>query len=269
MCYYFIICAVGHSTATPQKYEKSLNYPTFKHYYAFVYTFFCTFAGVMPFEFHIDILDMIFRGVLIGILASAPMGPVGILCVQRTLNKGRWYGFVTGVGAAASDIFYALLTGLGMSFVMDLVNNSRNQFFLQIAGSIMLLIFGIYSFRSNPTTNMHRSGTSKGTLVHNGVTGFLLTLSNPLIILIFMAVYAQFAFIKPGRPFEMCIGYLSIIAGALLWWFGLTWLIDKIRNKFDVTGINIINKVIGSIVILISLIVLIGTVFNLYTFPYY
>lgn len=223
----------------------------------------------MPFEFHIDILDMIFRGVLIGILASAPVGPVGILCVQRTLNKGRWYGFVTGVGAAASDIFYALLTGLGMSFVMDLVNNSRNQFFLQIAGSIMLLIFGIYSFRSNPTTNMHRSGTSKGTLVHNGVTGFLLTLSNPLIILIFMAVYAQFAFIKPGRPFEMCIGYLSIIAGALLWWFGLTWLIDKIRNKFDVTGINIINKVIGSIVILISLIVLVGTVFNLYTFPYY
>ena len=84
-----------------------------------------------------------------------------------------------------------------------------------------------------------------------------------------MAVYAQFALIKPGRPFEMCIGYLSIIAGALLWWFGLTWLIDKIRNKFDVTGINIINKVIGSIVILISLIVLVGTVFNLYTFPYY
>ncbi|MBR1621937.1 MAG: LysE family transporter [Prevotella sp.] len=222
----------------------------------------------MPFEFHIDILDMIFRGMLIGILASAPMGPVGILCVQRTLNKGRWYGFVTGVGAAASDIIYALFTGLGMSFVMDFVSNSKNQFFLQILGSVMLLLFGIYSFRSNPTENMHRSGTQKGTLVHNGVTGFLLTLSNPLIILIFMAVFAQLAFIKPGRPFEMAIGYLSIIAGALLWWFGLTWLIDKIRNKFEDSGIIIINKVIGSIVILISLIVLIGTVFNLYTFPY-
>ena len=66
----------------------------------------------------------------------------------------------------------------------------------------------------------------------------------------------------------MCIGYLSIIAGALLWWFGLTWLIDKIRNKFEETGIIIINKVIGSIVILISLIILLGTVFNLFTIEY-
>ena len=71
----------------------------------------------MPFTFQIDILNTIFKGVIIGMLASAPMGPVGILCVQRTLNKGRWYGFVTGVGATASDLFYALITGLGMSFV--------------------------------------------------------------------------------------------------------------------------------------------------------
>ncbi|MBR3390915.1 MAG: LysE family transporter [Prevotella sp.] len=222
----------------------------------------------MPFEFHIDILDIIFRGMLIGILVSAPMGPVGILCVQRTLNKGRWYGFVTGIGATVSDLIYALITGLGMSFVMNLVYNSQNRFFLQIAGSIMLLFFGIYSWRSNPVKNIHRSSKTKGTLFHNGLTAFFVTLSNPLIILLFMAVFAQLAFIMPGKPLEMCIGYLSIIAGALLWWFGLTWLIDKIRNKFEETGIIIINKVIGSIVILISLIILLGTVFNLFTIEY-
>ncbi len=222
----------------------------------------------MPFEFHIDILDIIFKGMLIGILVSAPMGPVGILCVQRTLNKGRWYGFVTGIGATVSDLIYALITGLGMSFVMNLVYNSQNRFFLQIAGSIMLLFFGIYSWRSNPVKNIHRSSKTKGTLFHNGLTAFFVTLSNPLIILLFMAVFAQLAFIMPGKPLEMCIGYLSIIAGALLWWFGLTWLIDKIRNKFEDTGIIIINKVIGSIVILISLIILLGTVFNLFTIEY-
>lgn len=226
------------------------------------------FADVMPFEFHIDILDIIFKGMLIGILVSAPMGPVGILCVQRTLNKGRWYGFVTGIGATVSDLIYALITGLGMSFVMNLVYNSQNRFILQIAGSIMLLFFGIYSWRSNPVKNIHRSSKTKGTLFHNGLTAFFVTLSNPLIILLFMAVFAQLAFIMPGKPLEMCIGYLSIIAGALLWWFGLTWLIDKIRNKFEDTGIIIINKVIGSIVILISLIILLGTVFNLFTIEY-
>ena len=226
------------------------------------------FADVMPFEFHIDILDIIFKGLLLAKLVSAPMGPVGILCVQRTLNKGRWYGFVTGIGATASDLIYALITGLGMSFVMNLVYNSQNRFFLQIAGSIMLLFFGIYSWRSNPVKNIHRSSKTKGTLFHNGLTAFFVTLSNPLIILLFMAVFAQLAFIMPGKPLEMCIGYLSIIAGALLWWFGLTWLIDKIRNKFEETGIIIINKVIGSIVILISLIILLGTVFNLFTIEY-
>lgn len=222
----------------------------------------------MPFPFQINILDLVFKGILIGIIASAPMGPVGVLCVQRTLKKGRWYGFATGIGAAISDIIYALITGLGMSFVMDLITNPQNRFVLQISGSIVLLIFGVYCFRSNPTRKMHVSGNQKGTFVHNGITAFLVTFSNPLIIFIFMAVFAQFAFVIPDHPVEMSIGYISIVAGALLWWFGLTWLIDKIRGIFDNSGILLINKIIGTLVIFFSLIVLIGTVFNLYTFKY-
>ena len=105
----------------------------------------------MQFPIQIDILDFIFKGILIGIMASAPMGPVGVLCIQRTLNKGRWYGFITGIAASVSDIIYALFTGFGMSFVMNFINNERNRFLLQISGSILLLIFGIYCYRSNPT----------------------------------------------------------------------------------------------------------------------
>lgn len=221
----------------------------------------------LPF-LEINILDFIFKGIVIGVIASAPMGPVGILCIQRTLNKGRWYGFVTGVGAACSDIVYALFTGLGMSFVMDFVHNAQNKFYLQIFGGLMLLAFGIYCFKSNPMKNMHQSSTKKqGTLIHNGFTAFLVTLSNPLIVFLFMATFAQFAFVVPDKPIEMGVGYLSIVFGALLWWFGLTWLVDKIRGKFDTNGILIINKVIGSVVIIFSLIALIGTVFNLYHLP--
>jgi threonine/homoserine/homoserine lactone efflux protein len=219
----------------------------------------------MPFQFHIDILDIILKGILIGICASAPMGPVGVLCVQRTLNKGRWYGFATGIGAAASDLIYALITGLGMSFVMDLITNQQNKFFLQITGSILLLGFGIYCWRTNPTKNMHISGYKKGSLTHNAVTAFFVTFSNPLIIFLFLALFAQLAFVIPNHPFEMCIGFLSIVAGAMLWWYGLTWLINSIREKFDNNGIVIINKIIGSLVIVFSLAALIGTIFNLYT----
>ena len=226
------------------------------------------FAPTMPFPFHINILDLLCKGVLIGILVSAPMGPVGVLCVQRTLNKGRWFGFVTGIGACLSDFIYALITGLGMSFVMDFISNSHYRYILQLTASIILLIFGIYSFRSNPMKNMHVSNKStKGSLVHNGVTAFLVTFSNPLIIMLMMGLFAQFAFIIPDHPFEMSVGYVGIIAGAMLWWYGLTWLVDKIRAVFDTNGIQLINKVVGSIVIIMSIIVFIGTVFNLYTLP--
>lgn len=83
-----------------------------------------------------------------------------------------------------------------------------------------------------------------------------------------MALFAQFTFVIPDHPFEMFLGYMSIVAGALIWWYGLTWLIDKIREKFDNNGILLINKIIGSLVIVLSIVILIGTIFNLYTFSY-
>jgi len=92
------------------------------------------------------------------------------------------------------------------------------------------------------------------------------TLSNPLIVFLFLACYAQFAFVLPNHPFEMCVGFMSIVAGALLWWFGLTWLVDKIRGKFDYNGIRLINQVIGWVVMICSVIMLFGTVTNLYRF---
>ena len=223
----------------------------------------------MQFPIQIDILDFVFKGLLIGVMASAPMGPVGVLCIQRTLNKGRWYGFITGIGATVSDLIYALFTGFGMSFVMDFIQNERSRFILQICGSIVLLLFGIYCYRSDPTKKIHKSARpSKGSLLHNGITAFIVTVLNPLIVFLFIFLFAQFAFIVPSRPLEMTVGYVSIVGGALLWWFGLTWLVDKVRGKFDDNGILIINKVVGCIVMIFSLIMLFGMVFNLYKLPY-
>ena len=199
-------------------------------------------------------------------IASAPMGPVGVLCVQRTLKKGRWYGFVTGIGAAASDIIYAGITGFGMAFVMDFVNDAQNRFYLQIVGSLMLMAFGWYTYRTDPTRKMHQSGQEKGTLTYNLVTAFFVTLSNPLIVFLFMALYAQFAFVLPGHPFEMVVGFASIVGGALLWWGGLTWLVDKISSRFDEFGIRLINQFIGVAVVIGSVIMLLGTLTNLLRF---
>ena len=214
-----------------------------------------------------NLLDIVFKGLLIGIIASAPMGPVGVLCVQRTLNKGRWYGFVTGCGAALSDIIYAGITGLGMGMVVELVSNDTNRFYLQIVGSLMLLASGVFTYRTDPTKNLRKPGQNKGTLTHNGITAFLVTLSNPLIVFLFMALYAQFSFgLQIDKPIELVVGFISIIGGALLWWWGLTWLVDVIRLKFDHNGIRIINRIIGTLVIVGSIIVLLTTLFSLHLY---
>ena len=77
----------------------------------------------------------------------------------------------------------------------------------------------------------------KGTLVHNFVTSFLLTFSNPLIIFLFIALFARFAFVIPSHPLEQTVGYAAIVGGALLWWFLLTYFVDKVRTRFEVKGV--------------------------------
>ena len=210
----------------------------------------------------ISILEIVVKGMIIGIVASAPMGPVGVLCIQRTLNKGRAYGFVTGTGAALSDILYALLTGYGLSFIYDIISNQSTLFWLQIVGALIMFIFGLHTFRTNPMKNTRNVSRNKSSLLQNGITGFFITLSNPTIILLFLGLFTPLNFMLPEQPFFMqCIGYLSIFGGAMLWWFFITYVVSKLRVRFDVRGIRVINRIIGVAVMLGALIgiVLIST----------
>lgn len=209
---------------------------------------------------------MIIKGMIIGVVVSAPMGPVGILCVQRTLNKDRWCGFVTGLGAALSDIIYALMTGFGMSFIMETIESPTVAFWIKVVGSVLLFLFGLFTFKSNPIERVKPVSHNKGTLFHNFISGFLVTISNPLIIFLFIAMYGQMTFILPDSPLLQIIGYLFVIVGAVGWWFLLTWLIDKVRNKFNVRGIWLINRIIGSVVMLVSVLILLHTVRDYFKF---
>lgn len=208
-------------------------------------------------------LQLVIKGLLVGVIASAPMGPVGVLCIQRTLQKGRAYGLATGAGAALSDIIYALMTGAGMTLVMDFVENERNLFVLKLVGSAMLLIFGLYMFRSDPRKCIRSVSKKKGTLVHNFVTSFLLTFSNPLIIFLFIALFSLFTFVVPNHLFEQCIGYTSIVVGAMAWWWGLTYVIDRMRRSFGLRGILRLNRTIGTVVVVAAVAYALTTLFRL------
>ncbi len=208
-------------------------------------------------------IQLFLKGLLVGIIASAPMGPVGILCIQRTMQKGRIYGLATGAGATLRDIRYALMTGWGMAFVMDFIDNERNIFWMKLIGSVMLFIFGIYMFRTDPRKCIRPVSNNKGTLFHNFFTSFLVTLSNPLIIFLFLALFNMFTFVIPGNLFGQCVGYVSIVAGAMLWWVGLTYVINRMRRNFGLRGILRLNRSIGTIVLAASVIYAIMTLFHL------
>ena len=187
------------------------------------------FAREMWFE-NIAILDLTIKGLIVGMVASAPMGPVGVLCVQRTLNKGRIYGLVTGLGAAVSDIIYALITGLGMSFVVEFIEQPRTMYILQLIGSVLLFGFGYYTFRSRP---------------------------------LFIALFARFTFVVPEHPWQQALGFIAIFLGAMLWWGSLTYIIDKVRVSFDLNRIYIINRIIGVVVMVVSVLGLLSTLLGL------
>ena len=204
-----------------------------------------------------DFMDLmlytILRGMAIGILVSAPMGPIGILCIQRTLNKGRWSGFVTGLGASLSDLIYALLTGFGMSIVIDFIE--ANQSILQILGSFVLVGFGLYLYRQNPAKNIRKANSSINSYTQDFITAFLLTFSNPLILFLYIGLFARFNFFQPESQFiHHLMGYFSILLGAVGWWFFITYIINKVRSRFNVRSIWFINRAIGIIIIVMSVV---------------
>lgn len=216
------------------------------------------FAAIMWID-PIKTIDLIIKGLIVGIIVSAPMGPVGILTVRRTLNKGHWFGLATGIGAAVSDMIYAVLTVLGMSVVMDFIEKPATMFYLRLGGSIMLFIFGWYTYRSVPT--IAPPGQNRGSLFQNALTGFLVTLSNPLIVFLFMALFARFDFIQPEHHVEQSFGVISILLGALIWWISLTYAIKKVRNSFHMDTIGRINRFIGIAVMIASVVGLLFTIY--------
>ena len=180
------------------------------------------------------------------------MGPVGILCIQRTLNQGRNAGFFTGVGAAASDLFYCLLVGLGISLVTDFIADHVNV--LQIIGSVILIVYAVYMIFHNPVSQIKENIDQRDDHLRDMVTGFLFTLSNPLIMFLIVPLFARFGFPLPEYKFyHVIIGYAFIVVGALLWWGMITFFVDKVRTHFNIRSMWLINRIIGSIILVLSL----------------
>lgn len=225
----------------------------------------------------INILQEFLKGWFIGICVSAPVGPLGVLCIQRTLSRGRWHGVVTGIGATTSDIIYALLVGASMNFITDFINN--NMIVIQIVGAIIICLFGVQIYKSKPEdfnrlkkhqihTHHEKSKSNvfkkivQNKMFHDYITAFGLCFSNPLIIFLFIGLFAQFHVMSSGDSFTNFITFIAILIGAFCWWLTLTYIIGHFRGNFKERGLLILNHITGTLLILGALITVIKSLLN-------
>ena len=198
----------------------------------------------------ISVLELVLKGMTIGFLAAAPTGPSGVLVIQRTLNKGRWKGFLTGLGVSVSDAFYIMITMMCLSLVLGYLENPAIATTVKLAGCALLLVFGITTVRNNPLAASKEVKVKKDSIWQIMITGFLVAIVNPLVVFFYMGLFAFFSL--PVDDFTTAVKmqtYLFVLLGDVCWWLTLSTLINKLRNRFDLRGLWMINRVLGTILI--------------------
>jgi threonine/homoserine/homoserine lactone efflux protein len=208
-------------------------------------------------------IAILIQGIILGFSASVPLGPMGLICIQKTLNRGRLAGLISGAGAAAADTFYAIIAAFGISFITDFIQ--KEQFILRIIGSIILVLLGYKIFITNPAIQIRKQSRKKNSLIGDFVSIFFLTLSNPITVFFFGAVFASTGILKGENSFiELLEVVLGVFAGAMLWWFILTTVINVFRSKFRLKRLWWINKITGAVIVIFGISAIIGTLYLKY-----
>ncbi|MCK5823580.1 MAG: LysE family transporter [Bacteroidales bacterium] len=192
------------------------------------------------------------KGLILGIAVSAPMGPIGVLCVQKTVNKGKTLGFYSGLGAATADTFYAIVTAFGLTYITNFL--LRHQLYFEIIGISVLLALGLKMFFSNPVKQykINQRKQKKG-IFGDYISTFFLTISNPLTVIFYGTAYAALGLIgDSGSEGSSYLLIAGIFLGATLWWYFLTSVVNVYRHKFRLKVIWHINRASGIAIIALS-----------------
>ena len=192
------------------------------------------------------VAGLFLRGLLIGFSIAAPVGPIGVLVIRRTLAEGRLAGLVTGLGAATADALYGCVAGFGLTFVTSLLVGQ--QLWVRLIGGLFLCYLGIRAFMAAPA---ERAATAAGSslLGAYGAT-LLLTLANPATILSFIAVFAGLGLAATSGDYGAAsLLVLGVFAGSALWWVLLSSGIGLLRLRLTPDTLRWINRVSGAILV--------------------
>lgn len=205
-----------------------------------------------------DIL-LFLKGALLGFCVAAPVGPIGVLCMRRSLSYGLKYGFITGLGAAAADTVYGAVAAFSLSWITDYLVLHQKQF--QIWGALIIATLAIYIIKKPIQKSKDRKG--KATMFKNFISSFFLTISNPLTLLTFIALFASFDVgTKNQSIFHSLLITIGVMTGASAWWLSLSWGASRMRNILSTNNLKKINNITGAFLLIFAIFAFIKSIYS-------
>lgn len=199
--------------------------------------------------------SFLLRGIIIGFSIAAPVGPIGVLCIRRTIAQGRVVGLVSGLGAASADAIYGCIAAFGLTLISSILVNQR--VWLHCIGGLFLCYLGCKTFIAKPAITA-ASAKCCGKIGAYTST-FLLTLTNPMTILSFTTVFAGLGVASVHGSYAAAgVSVLGVFIGSALWWLLLSSGISLFRTKFNLSGLRWVNRVTGTVIVAFGLVALLS-----------
>lgn len=200
-------------------------------------------------------IGFLLRGLIMGFSIAAPVGPIGLLCIRRTLAEGRVSGFVSGLGAATADAIYCCIAGFGLTFISNILLSQ--QVWFRLIGGAFLCYLGLKTFLASPA---EQAASAKGNgLLSAYVSTFFLTLTNPMPILFFAAIFAGLGVASAsGNYLSAGVLVLGVFIGSALWWLILSGGVGVFRAKFSPDRLRWVNRISGIIIMVFGLLALLS-----------
>lgn len=198
-------------------------------------------------------IGLFLKGLAIGFSIAAPVGPIGVLCIRRTLADGRAAGLVSGLGAATADAIYGCVAGFGLTFISSALISQ--QVWLRIIGGAFLCYLSLKTLLSRPAEEAAPAGANS--LIGAYASTFFLTLTNPMTILSFAAIFAGLGGAS-GNYASAGILVLGVFIGSALWWLTLSTGVSLFRTKFTPHGLRWVNRVSGLVIAAFGLLALLS-----------
>lgn len=202
-------------------------------------------------------IDLIIKGIVLGFSIAAPVGPIGILCIRRTLTDGRLHGIVSGLGAATADAFYGALAGFGFTLVTSFLVSQQG--WMRLAGGVFLCYLGVGIFLSKPA--VEAASARSGNLLHSYVSTLFLTLSNPMTIFSFIAIFASVGVSGRSVPTSAVLSFIGgVFSGSAAWWLMLSGGVGMLRTRITPVSLQWVNRISGLAITAFGLAAVLGLI---------